>query len=86
MIREHERAVLNIDLPDFGLVRGDLGTVVMVHRGGEAYEVEFMTLDGRTVEVVTLEGSQIRPVSHGEVAHVRPFMSPGIVGTRILGL
>jgi len=33
------------------LERGDLGTVIQVYADGKAFEVEFMTLDGRTAAV-----------------------------------
>lgn len=66
-----EMAALTEDLPEYGLVRGDLGTVVLVHRGGEGFEVEFTTLSGKTVAVVTLKSSQVRPVKPREIAHVR---------------
>jgi hypothetical protein len=71
MIAELDRVVLTTDLPEHGLQRGDLGTVVLVHSGGAAYEVEFMTLDGATLAVVTLTGGQIRGIHPGEIAHVR---------------
>ncbi len=49
MIKELDRVVLTVDLPEHGLQEGDIGTVVLVHRGGEGYEVEFVALDGETV-------------------------------------
>ncbi len=71
MIKEHDRIVLLKDLPVDGLQAGDVGTVVHIHRQGEAFEVEFMTLDGGTVAVVTLLSSQIRAVSKRDITHVR---------------
>jgi hypothetical protein len=71
MINEHERVVLTVTVPGEGLEPGDVGTVVHVYRDGEAYEVEFVALDGHTAAVVTLEGSQVRPVSHREITHAR---------------
>lgn len=70
MLREHEYTVLAEDLPEHGLRRGDVGVVVMVHGTG-GYEVEFLTLGGKTVAVVSLEAGQVRPVDEGEIAHVR---------------
>jgi hypothetical protein len=67
MINELEAVVLTTDLPEHGLKAGDLGTVVLVHRHVD-YEVEFMTLDGETVAVVSLSPDQVRPVGHGEIA------------------
>jgi hypothetical protein len=52
-IHEHDCVVLTADLPADGLEAGDVGTVVHIHRGGEAYEVEFMTLAGNTLAVAT---------------------------------
>lgn len=71
MIQELERVVLTSDLPEYGLERGDLGTVVLVHSGGKGYEVEFVTLDGETVAVISLYPNQVRSVGHREIAHAR---------------
>ena len=37
--------------------------VVMVHDGGAGYEVEIFTLDGQTLDVITVEAGQVRPVA-----------------------
>ncbi|MGA7982765.1 MAG: DUF4926 domain-containing protein [Chromatiaceae bacterium] len=71
MIEEHCNVVLTQDIDAAGLRVGDIGTVVMVHAKGAAYEVEFMTLGGQTLAVLTLSSEQIRPVDPGEIAHVR---------------
>ncbi|MSQ72640.1 MAG: DUF4926 domain-containing protein [Betaproteobacteria bacterium] len=70
-IREHDRVVLTTDLPAEKLAVGDVGTVLHIHRDGEAFEVEFVALDGETVAIATLELMQVRPVAHREIAHVR---------------
>ncbi len=75
MIRELDTVVLCEDVSEAGLASGDVGTVVLVHAGGEGYEVEFVTLDGQTVGVVTLEAHQVRPVRAGEIAHARSVKS-----------
>ncbi len=71
MIKEHDCIVLLRDLPEDGLKAGDIGTVVHVHQGGAGYEVEFITLAGETVAVVTLLPSQLRPITRRDLAHVR---------------
>ena len=71
MINEHDCVVLTTDLPAASLVTGDVGTVVHVHKGGAAYEVEFVTMTGRTVAVTTVSASQVRPVSRQDISHVR---------------
>lgn len=72
MIPEHDRIVLTCDLPEHGLKAGDVGTVVHVHEN-KGYEVEFMTLDGETVAVETLEKDQVRPIGPYEMQHSRPM-------------
>lgn len=75
MIKEHQRVVLKSPVSDKGLEAGDVGTVVHVYRDGEAYEVEFVALDGQTVAVATLEGSELRPVSPREIPHARELVA-----------
>ena len=70
MLKELDTIVLAVDLPEHGLSRGDLGTVVLVHKD-KGYEVEFMALDGETLAVVSLFANQVRPVGHREIAHAR---------------
>lgn len=68
---ELESAVLAVDLPEYSLKRGDIGTIVLVHQGGKGYEVEFVALDGESVAVVSLFASQVRPIRRREIAHAR---------------
>jgi hypothetical protein len=60
MIKELDNVVLTIDLPEHGLKKGDVGTVVLVH-DSSGYEVEFVTLVGSTLVVVSLSNNQVRP-------------------------
>ncbi len=78
MINEFDRVVLTGDIPSKKLMKGDIGTVVMIHpkvklvsSPNTGFEVEFFTLDGNTLAVETLLPNQIRPVKTNEVAHVR---------------
>ena len=71
MIDELDFVVLKRDLPHARLAAGDVGTVVLVHRQGEGYEVEFTTLSGDTVAVMTLDASDVRPVEAREIVHAR---------------
>ena len=71
MIEEHSSVVLTQPLLSAGLEAGDVGVVVHVHRNGEAYEVEFMTLDGGTLTVETLSATQVRAARNRDIPHVR---------------
>jgi hypothetical protein len=72
-MNELDAIVLTINLPEYGLTASDLGTVVTMHAGGEGFEVEFVTLDGETLAVVSLSAAQDRPVARHEIAHARPL-------------
>jgi len=74
-IKEHDCVVLTADLPKEKLKAGDVGTVVHIHKGKTAYEVEFTTLDGHTLTVATVGSGQLRPVSRRDVAHVRQLQA-----------
>lgn len=63
--------VLTKPLPEYGLQAGDVGWVVMIHDAGAGYEVEFVTLAGETVSVVTVPVDAVRPVQANEIAHAR---------------
>lgn len=74
MIDDLSTIVLTTGLPQHKLRAGDLGTVVLVHQGGTAYTVEFATLGGETLAMVTLAADQIRPTRSNDVAHVRELV------------
>ena len=73
MLEEHDRVVLTDDVADPALKAGDVGAIVHVHRDGEAFEVEFLTLDGDTVALATVSSSQVRPVTGANITHARDF-------------
>ena len=74
-IKEHDRVVLTTNLPQENPEAGDIGTVVHIHKGGATQEVEFMTLTGETVAIVTLESSQVRPFNRRDLAHTRELQA-----------
>ncbi|MGH9897325.1 MAG: DUF4926 domain-containing protein [Pyrinomonadaceae bacterium] len=76
MIKEFDPVVLNADLPEHYLRVGDIGTVVLIYQDRAGYEVEFVALDGETVAVISLHADQVRPISHGEIAHARRVEQP----------
>ena len=71
MIKEHDCVVLTEDRPSENLMAGDIGTIVHIHGEHKGYEVEFMTLAGETLTVVTLLPPQVRPITRRDLAHVR---------------
>ena len=71
MLKEHESVVLTSDVPVHGLKAGDLGVIVHCHGNNEAFEVEFMTLTGKTVAVATLLAAQVRAVGTRDIPQAR---------------
>ena len=68
--RELDTVVLDRDVPEAGLRRGDLGAVVQVY-GDAAIEVEFVTASGRTQALLTLPVRDVRPVRDDDLMAVR---------------
>ena len=71
MIEELDTVVLSRDIPEHGLKQGDIGAVVHCYKSGEAFEVEFITGQGETIGVVTLNNEALRPMRAKEILHVR---------------
>ena len=71
MIKELDPVVLTESQPEEELEAGDVGWVVMVHGDGAGYEVEFVTLTGDTISVVTVPARAVRAVGEKEIAHAR---------------
>jgi hypothetical protein len=71
MIQELDTIILARDMPELKLRKGDLGTVVLAHKNDAAYEVEFVTLGGQTLVVLTLPADAVRPITGREIAHAR---------------
>ena len=60
---------LTVDLPEYDLWRGQVGTVVEILANGEAFEVEFSDRSGRTYESLGLLPEQVM------VLHFEPTIS-----------
>ena len=75
MIHERDTVVLTHDVPGHGLKEGNVGAVVHRYADGAAFEVEFVTAEGKTVAVLTLTEAHTRPMGSGEILHAREFAS-----------
>jgi hypothetical protein len=74
-IVEHQLVVLISDLPDEGLMAGDVGVVLLRHEGianvPSGYTIEVTTLLGETVAIVDVEHGMVRAADPHDVRHVR---------------
>ena len=68
---ENETVVLLKDVPESELRSGDIGAIVHVYTDEKAYEVEFISGDGQTLAVLTLDNKNVRPLAKKEILHVR---------------
>lgn len=59
LIKLLDVVALTVDLPEYNLCRGQVGTVVDTLASGKAFEVEFSDQDGRTYESIGLRPEQI---------------------------
>jgi hypothetical protein len=72
-LREYDVVVLLNDMPEQGLRAGDIGTIVGDYSDSAA-EVEFMTREGVTIAVLTLNKDQLRKAD--QVDLLRHKMTP----------
>jgi hypothetical protein len=73
-IRELDTVVLDRDLPEHGLRRGDVGAVVFVH-SSERFDVEFVRASGQTQALVELGSGDVRPRDSDDIPAVRRVSS-----------
>ena len=59
---------LAVDLPEYNLWCGQVGTVVEILAGGDAFEVEFSDREGRTYESLGLRPAQIMVLHYEPMA------------------
>jgi hypothetical protein len=69
-MKEHDLVVLVRDIEGADLKAGDVGVIVGEYEKG-GYEVEFVSAGGDTLAVLTLDHSDVRPMSNAEILHVR---------------
>jgi len=70
--KQLDTVVLDRDVPESGLRKGDLGAVVQTY-DPDGLEVEFVTASGRTQALVTLRDGDVRPVMDEDLISVRPL-------------
>ena len=71
MIEELDCVALTRDVPEHGLVTGDIGGVFGVHQGGKGHTVEFMSPGGDTIAILTLHADALRRLRKREIANAR---------------
>ncbi len=73
MVKELDTVVLTHAIKEHGLEGGDIGAVVHCHPQGNFFEVEFLTAEGKTIALLTLDETDVRPIGGSEILHVREF-------------
>lgn len=73
-----EDVILLVDLPEYGVLAGDVGVVVERHDVPNmevGYTVEFFNLSGDTVAVVTIPASNLRRPMAVDRPVIRPVLA-----------
>jgi hypothetical protein len=68
--------VLLIDIPEKGLRKGDIATIVDHHpskRSHDGYSLEVFNALGDTISVITVSEIDIEPLKENEILSVRPL-------------
>lgn len=61
MIKEHDVVELTKDKPEFGLKKGDKGTILMILSASPSvYEIEFMGDESETLAIETINGDSVK--------------------------
>ena len=71
-----DTVVLEKDLPEYGLCRGDLGAVVELY-APDGLEVEFVRASGQTQALVELSTADVRPIQELDLVAVRTLAQTG---------
>ena len=72
----YEEVVLTKDIPEKGLKKGDVATIVEHHpisNGEDGYSLELFNALGDTIAVITVAESVIEPLTENEIFSVRSF-------------
>ena len=70
-MKELDTVVVNKDIPEYGIERGDIGVVLHIYEDKSAVEVEFVSGEGTTLGVMTLRSEDVRLMKSDEILHVR---------------
>ena len=71
MYSELDTVALDRDIGEYGLKKGDIGGIVHCYEHGNAFEVEFVNGEGKTVALLTLTKHEIRSIGGKEILHAR---------------
>jgi hypothetical protein len=74
-MQELERVALTEAMPEHNLEAGDIGMIVHIYSEHKGYEVEFVTLNGDLVALVSVYTEQIRQLENNEIASARQVKS-----------
>lgn len=67
-----ETIIVTVNIPDYQVLAGDIGTVVEIYPAPNlAYEIEFVNPNGTTRALLTLAADQVRRLSAADVLTTR---------------
>ena len=69
-MKELDTVVLTHNIDEHDLKEGDVGAIVYQHKPG-VFEVEFVTAEGETVAVLTLNKADVKSIEGRKILHIR---------------
>ena len=75
-----KRVSLRVDLPEYGLLKGDVATIVEQLPGKDCedgYALEVFNAIGDTIAVITVPESAVEPLTADVIPSVRPLAQTG---------
>ena len=73
MISKNDKIILNINIPEHHLLKGDLGEVIFVHNEGEAFDIEFRNIAGEIIIVIKLLPAQFQKINIIKIPQIKKF-------------
>jgi hypothetical protein len=75
IFRVLDTVVLERDIPESGVRKGDIGAIVHIH-GDSRLDVEFVRASGRTLALLQLSATDVRALKDEDVPSVRTGSPP----------
>jgi hypothetical protein len=74
--KRFERIALSRDIPEKGLKKGDIATIIEYHQvanGEDGYTLELFNALGDPIAVLTVGATALQPLTANEIMHARPL-------------
>ncbi len=78
-IQQHTKVVLTVDVPEFGLIKGDIVVIEEIRqgeKGPDEFLIHVVNAVGETIAMFPVHPQQIRELRRDEILHIRSLQFP----------